>query len=735
MKIHMQRTESPRLKSSAVAFAVASVLANAALAQTESGSASALEEVVVTAERRVQSLQEVPISATVLSADSIEKMGINNVSQLQQVAPSLAINTYNRSTFVNIRGVGIAQSAPTSSPGVAFYIDGTFIPHEFTIGQSFYDLAAVEVLRGPQGTLTGQNSTGGAVYVRTPDPTTDGFSGFAEATGGNYDWRKVVAAVNIPMGDMFALRLAGTIDERDSFYTNLGPSSAKPGNVDFKGFRGALLFQPTDAFKVTLRYENYLNDTYHNAIKNRYDIVTSDPFTIEEDAESYFLQDGYRASAEITYDFSAVRLRLHSSYQDGFTEDLSDGDRTATAPPVGTTNGRIGYGKTDIQTFINEANVMSTGDGAFSWVVGAFTLDEDVDVILRRYNNSTTVIPPGAANSSTLALATNTSHSAFGQVGIKFLDRLELIAGARYSEDKQVYDRTRANPGTNVGVQESSQTTGRVALNWTAADDLLLYTSVAKGYKAGGVNLGATDPNFEPEKNLVVEIGSKTTLLDGHLRMNGDVFYSKYEDIQLISLRGTPPLPYTQNASEGKSYGVELELQGVFGGFAANLGFAYLNAEFANSNVLNLAERVNPNAPIPPDAANAILQRSTTVQSGQPLPFSPEITANAGIEYRIPIGNGSLTPRLQYAFVDSQFATPFKPSDYRYADITTVPSRNILDVRVTYAPVDALTIEAFATNVLDKTYVASQVQDSSTAFGGIIYGAPAQYGARVKYSF
>lgn len=715
--------------SSALALAIAATLSQSSFA-AEADNAAVLEEIVVTAERRTQSLQEVSISATVLSAESLVKMGVNNVSQLQQVAPSVAINTYNRSTFINIRGVGIAQSAPTSSPGVAFYIDGSFIPHEFTIGQSFYDLAAVEVLRGPQGTLTGQNSTGGAVYVRTPDPEFNKWSGFADITGGNYHQEKYIAAINVPMGDMFALRVAATHDERDSFYTNIGSSPATPGDVNFDGYRGSLLFQPMEAFKVMLRYEHYKNDTHHNAIKNRYDVVTKDPYTIEEDAHSFFQQNGYRSSAEITYDFSSVRLRWLTSYQDGYTEDLSDGDRTNTAPPLVANQGRLGYGKTDIKTLINEVNVISTGDSSLSWVVGAFSLDEEVDVILRRYTNSTTVIPPGAAASTTLALAENKSESVFGQVGFKFVPELELIAGARYSQDEQVYDRTRATPGVNVGIQESNQVTGRVALNWTPADDLLLYTAIAKGYKAGGVNLGATDPNYEPEKNLVIEVGSKTTVLDGHLRINGDVFYSRYKDIQLISLRGTPALPYTQN-SEGKSYGAELELQGVFGGFSTNFGISYLNAEFAEDDDLNLSERVNPTI-VP---SNAILNRSTRVVTGQTLPFSPKVTANLGMQYDFRFGDVTVTPRLQYSYVAKQLSTPFKPSDYLYDDITTVPSRNILDARLSVEPTDELRLEVFATNVLDKTYVASQVQDSSTALGGIIYGAPRQYGLRATYKF
>ena len=191
-----------------VSIAVAAALSGPVHAQN-AGQQDALEEVVVTAERREVSLQDVPASATVLTASSLAAQGSDNVIDLQQAAPSVSISTYNRSTFINIRGVGIAQSAPTSNPGVAYYIDGMFIPHEQFIAQSFYDIDTIEVLRGPQGTLTGQNSTGGALYVRTPAPDFDSFSGYVDQTIADYDWYRTVAALNAPLSETFAIRIAG----------------------------------------------------------------------------------------------------------------------------------------------------------------------------------------------------------------------------------------------------------------------------------------------------------------------------------------------------------------------------------------------------------------------------------------------------------------------------------------------------------------------------------------------
>src|SRR5262245_32896205 len=214
-----------------------------------------IDRVVITAERREEDAQDVAISATVFDGEALAEQGVNTLNDIQRVAPSLAINTFNRSTFVNIRGVGIAQSAPTSSPGVAYYIDGALIPHEQFIGQSFFDIGSVEVLRGPQGTLTGQNSTGGAMYVRSPAPEFGALNGYIEQTVGDFNWLKTQAAINAPIGEIAALRASFVSDARDSFTTNIGASRSQPGDANLVAGRLNLEVRPSDAWTFNLRYE------------------------------------------------------------------------------------------------------------------------------------------------------------------------------------------------------------------------------------------------------------------------------------------------------------------------------------------------------------------------------------------------------------------------------------------------------------------------------------------------
>jgi iron complex outermembrane receptor protein len=707
-----------------------------ASAATQPSADEGVGDIVITAERRTQNLQDVSISATVLTGNDLSERGVTEVHDLQQVAPSLAINTYNRSVFVNIRGVGIAQSAPTSNPGVAFYIDGQLVPHEFFIGQGFYDIGSLEVLRGPQGTLTGQNSTGGAIYIRSTAPEFDSFSGSLDASAGNYNAFRWVAAVGAG-DDIGAVRVAYLHDQRDSYTRNIGPSGTTPGNSNTDSIRVNIgLRSRDDTFHFNLRGEYFNTDTDNNAVKNRADLVTRNPRVIEEDAISFLRTRGYRISGEATWEFvPGIQARGLVSVQNGQVRDQVDGDRTATAPaipaglPASAANralfpGRVGLNLTDVRTFIGEANLMSTGHRRFNWVVGGFYMNDDVLVDLFRDNHNRRTF---VASDATISLdALNESKSVFGQVNFFASDVIELVAGARYSWDSQdlVIHQVQGpvlNPAP-VNSTSSSQLTGRLAVNLHLNNNLMLYGTASRGYKAGGNNSTPGQAPYTPETNTVYEAGVKSTMLGRHLRANLSVFYSDYRDIQLLS---TITLPITQNVPSGHAYGAELELTAHFGGFTGSLGGSYLHAEFGQAACLtNSGSRP---APIP-DPCPGVDQE---VPRGRTLPFSPKWTINAGAAYEIPLNSSemALTPRVQWSHLSSQFATPFPAVD------TIVPGRDVFDARLTWRINRRYSIEAFVDNFTNETYVASQVQNATSAIGGIIYGAPRTYGMRAIVNF
>lgn len=695
----------------AIATPAAAVHAqDTAPADAEGGNIQMLDEIRVTAERRSQNLQKVPIAATVITAEDIESRGLQNLHDMMQAAPSVSVNQVNRSLYINIRGVGIAQTAPTSSPGIAFYIDGQLVPQEQSISQSFYDLQSIEVLRGPQGTLTGQNSTGGALYVRTPAPDHDSTFGYVEQSLGDYGWSKSLGALNVGFNDNVALRVAAVREKRDSFTTNTGPSPSDPGNTDFTGVRANLALRGfDDRLTVNLRGEYYDSDTDNNAVKRWNDTVSSDPFSIQEDAISYMRQRGTRSSAEVNFALGdGLDLRWQSSWQDGETIDQADGDRTDTALPRPGT-GRVGYTNTQIENAIHEINLIRTSDGPVDWVVGGFLLDGRIDASVLRDNNST--VDFVSSTSTIVTEMRNNSKSVFGQANVRAGERSEVVIGARRSWDRQSYDRLVSPGGVGTTTLESAQTTGKVAFNYDFADNVMGYVSASKGYKAGGGNLPIAAESYGPETNYVYEAGLKSTLFDRRLRLNAATFYSDYRDMQLASLAGG--LPLTQNAASGKARGIELEAVALVGNASINAGIGWLDAEFGEDAVLQ----------------NTLTNANEIAYKGDVLPFSPEVTFNAGFQYDIELGGKLLTPRLQYTYVSESYSTPFQ------SERTRISSRSVVDAKLSLRYNDSLSFDAFVNNLFDDTYSTMQLMNASSADGGTLYGAPRHYGVRVRYDF
>ncbi len=714
-------------------IALASAVAVPAAAQD--GAASSNDgTIVVTAERRATDVQDIPIAVTVLDAESLQETGTATLEGLQQVAPSLSINNNLRSTFVNIRGVGTSNSNPTGSSGVAIYLDGVLLKQDFFITQSFFDIGSVEVLRGPQGTLTGQNSTGGAIYLRSPAPEFGEFSGSLELTAGNYDAYRAVAALNLGLSDNVAIRIAGMHDERDSFTTNLGPSPSTPGNVNMDSARiNIALRSNDDELNVNLRGEYF--DSYNDniAVKNRFDPVSSDPYEISEDAISFQDQHGYRLSLEANYNFSNdMTLRVIGSLQDGSTRETGDGDRSDTAspipaglPPTGANRalypGRSGINFNENRTYLGEVNLISPSDSDLTWVIGAFYMHDTLDTILNTDFYNTSYI----SGQSLFDLSTvSESKSVFGQFGWFVTDNVELIGGLRHSwNDQELTTAAIAGfttpPFTGVNNTSSTAWTGKVGINYFASDDVMLYITGSKGFAAGGNNPVAGQPGFAPEVNYVVELGAKTTLWDRRLRLNSAVFYSDHQNLQAQATTGFPPLPKVENTGAARTYGVEVEAMLNVGGFSGNVGVTWLDSQYSESSCIDNSIPVDFSDP-------SCAGRTQLVQVGFPRPYAPDWTVNAGLQYEFLLSDEmSLTPRVQLSHKSSQTTQPFPTLIY-----STLPARTVIDARLTWAINDAISIDAFVNNLTDETYIAAQLQTTTSADGGYVYGAPRTYGVR-----
>lgn len=730
-----------------LALVVAGPVLAASTAEEEAGAAvdegsGKLNDIVVTAERRTQNLQDVAISATVLTAADLAERGVRDIRDIQQIAPSVVISNSSRSVFINIRGVGIAQSAPNSVPGVAFYLDGQFIPHEQLIGASLYDIGSIEVLRGPQGTLTGQNSTGGAIYMRTPAPNFGEFSGMVKQTVGSYASYKTELAVNIPLGDSVAVRVSAVHDERDSFTRNIGSSLSQPGDYNLNGVRANLAFE-SGRFFLNLRGEYWKSTSGGLVFKNRNDVISANPYVIEQSGQTFFNQRSARAQIDMRYDVTdGIQVKSLTTWLDGYTKEQNDlaqnnavpnGTGFFTAPPPPFSTGVVNL-FTGFETFTTEVDILSTGNGPVQWVAGGFYMKDDVPGSSFIDNFNTTIVAPNLHLFD--FLTANRSKSLFANVNWRVNDHWELQVGARHSWDKQRFPintflgmTPTAGPlapllASTLNRSSKFQAwTGKIGVNYHVDDSTMVYLTASKGYKAGGLQLLGGAP-FRPEKNIVEEFGIKTELLDKHLRLNADVFHSAYKNIQILSTLGGAPI--NQNAAPAEIWGGEIELTGQFDGLGFNIGGSVLNAKFDKAQCLNNVYKPggSPTLCTGPQAGNDF------VAKGSRMPFSPKLTFNAGVQYEFAVSpDVSVTPRLQWSHISKQNTTPFQRVE------NLLDRRDVVDARLGIKVRDRYRVDLFMNNLTDQTFAAAQTQQTLLGSGGIIYGPRRQYGGSLSVEF
>jgi iron complex outermembrane recepter protein len=710
-------------------------------ADSQSAGAQELQEVVVTAQRRSENLQQVPISAVARSGDELVTEGVYNSQSLPNLTPSLSIQpSTTGATYVNIRGVGLQQTNPASSQGIAFYLDGVFEPQYNNGVDTFYDIGDVEVLRGPQGTLVGSNADGGAIFINSVKPSFDQVKGYVEQTVGRFADYRTEGAINLPISDMFAARVSFVRETENSFTSNVGeqpptgvlPSNNnQPGNVDYSQGRIQLSFKPSDSFISTLRFEAYSSsndgaaskpdmanftaaknpefnapayDPYAAAIQNR-------PFVIDYNYPQYFSVQGSRIGLTSVWNITdAIEVKSVTGYSSAHEKDSDDIDQSSA--PGNFTEVRANYYHTTTQ----EIDVLSTSNNPFQWVAGLYYFDSS-DPLILTFND-----PPPTPSVVADVTSKHRSEAGFVSGTYKFTDQWALALGARYSADQLPFDEfvcTGFPQPCGSYSTSDTKTTWSAKLTYQITPDTLVYASGSSGYKAGGVNLqipdiGFTPPAFKPETNTVEEVGIKTTVLDNHLRLNLDGYNSNYNNYQIQQFLGG--LPATQGPGKARIYGAEAEAIGVFDALRFDAGASYLHATVSQD--FTYLQNFGP---------------AVAVTSGTELPYAPKYQFNVGVQYSIPVYEGKLTPRLQYQYQASQYviitheALPGPDQE--------LPSHGTLDGHLTYAMADRWSVEAYMSNITNKIYVATiQLSPQPTA-NGLLYGAPRQYGARLTYRF
>jgi iron complex outermembrane receptor protein len=693
---------------------------------------AAIPDIVITAQRRSERLDRVPIAASVIAGSDIGQRGITNLNDLAGQAPAFSIQNLGLQSYVNIRGVGLQATNPSTSSGVAVYSDGFFVAHETAIGDPYYDVERIEILRGPQGTLVGQSSTGGAMFVNSVRPSFEKVTGYLQATAGSYNSYRGEGALNLPASDRLAIRLAGHIDKKDSFSTNISQttSSFQPGGYDGFSARIGVKWKPTDALDIYVKSEigerhgdgligkpfGELDGTSLSSIGHP---ELRDPFTVSYNSPSFDKYRVWRTSAELNWNLSdSLTLRSLSGYQRQHSSYLFDQDFNDAASQTLTQDLRE-------VTFEQELNLISHGTGPFNWVIGAFYLRDTYPVLLM--NN----VGPVIVNIN--AYPVEHSYAAFAQGTYDLTRRWQIQLGVRYNVNNKTLSGSSSttipaapflnSSGPLSGTAKSREPTGKIALNYFPDDNTTLYVSASRGFKAGGTN-PVSPLVFRPEKINAYEAGVKARLLN-RIRLTGAVFYYDYTDMQLSLLSSDPGAAAIgqaaiTNAPKATVYGAEIEVNARLARLVLNGGIGYTHSKI---DELTAA-----------DARN--LAAGPQNLAGRPLAYAPAWTVNAGATYTVPLPVGALSARVQYSYTDRQFATPFQLVSASYSPLNgfagvndVAGARNLIDAHLTLRLNNGIAIEVFGTNLGDARYVAG------TDLGTAIFGAPRQFGGRLTYSF
>ncbi|WP_395672009.1 TonB-dependent receptor [Phenylobacterium sp.] len=708
-----------------------------AFAQTEAAQTdSALEEVVVTAQRRAENLQEVPIAATALTGDDLREKAITRLIDLQAATPSLSIVDAGITQAVNIRGIGLASDSPNVTAGVATYVDGLFQP-PIVQSNSFYDLGSIEVLRGPQGTLVGSNSTGGAIFINSRNPVIGETGGYAEGSISNYDGRAAEGAVNIPVTDQFAARVAAFGRRRDSFSEDVGPFDNKAGRLSEYGARLGFLWDP-GAFQALLKLQ------FNDRRTGGYDYRPAPgtlfaPFrvggirTLSYDTPTSRKERADSAGLELRHEFdNGVVLRSLSGWQWKSIQNVNDVD--ASQAPITAGGETVQDYFAGERQLSQEFNLISPTSGPFDWILGAYYQRNNIKV--RIYNDQAgflTDIEPDNARTTT---------GVFAQGNYELTPDLEVQLGARYSHYKATGSgEVRIGRGIPIfppnglpvsdlsGSHSDSKVTGKAAINWKFAPENLLYAFVARGYKPGGFNSVASE--FGPETVMSYETGWKSTFMDRRVRTQLTAFYNKYNDFQFNVVEPTTGFSGVENVSNVTLKGIEAQVQGRFGGFGFDANLAYLQSRLSELTFINtrrlpsgtLGPQCPAGAPSNPPVCFDYGPYTETTGDGPNL-YAPKWTYSVSAEYEFQLANEtSLTPRLNYGYVGRQYTY------IGYSPLSDLlASRGLLSGSITLRRGD-WRVEVYGTNLTDKEYVAGQLGENE------FYGPPREYGLRLGMTF
>lgn len=721
-------------------------VAQSAVAAGEAEDSGQLEEIIVTAQKRSENLQKVPISVTAVTGAAIADAQINNIQGLANSIPNVQINSFSNSpdsAVFTIRGIGVNDADPYVGTTVSVIVDGVVVGVNTAALLSLFDIDRVEILRGPQGTLFGANTTGGAVNVITKQPTGE-FGGEVQVIYGNYNRLDLNAAVNFPITDSLAGKVSILHTGSDGFFRNYG-DGRRLGERNITQLRGYL----------KLDHGNYDATVIGEYGRSRNGSQTS--VTIANPGDALFVpgetaglinyKRGFSGDQPDANDRDSYSLTLTQNLETGIGKLVSitnynDYDNDLFSDDDGTTRVLLQtHRQITHKQFSQELrnHVDLTDDvqmilgGFYLWQKYQLLQDTKLDGFLRGLGQ------PQTQNQK------NWSASGFAQFYANVSDSLRIQAGIRYSYERTTATSTTANttpcgdftcvgPGAALSSFDDPIAAGtfitasgkkswknvgyKIGLDYQASPTTLLYGYYARGFKSGGftgrIAVAEDIGPYNPEHVDTFEIGAKMDLLDKRLRLNAGAFYNLYKDMQIVQNLTFPSGANSaaiRNAGSAKSKGFELEVTALpFDGLTLSGSLAYLDAYYTDFIL-------NPSAP-PASQVNF---------RGQPLMNAPKWNASAGFSWKAPVAGGQITATGQYNYTSSKFAA--------FANLPTdrIGPVDLVNGSLSWSPAsDDWSIGIWGRNLFKEEYYGQKLTLPGVGILASL-GTPREFGVDFKY--
>jgi iron complex outermembrane receptor protein len=688
-----------------------------------------LEEIIVTAQKREQSLQETAVSITAFSGEALRQLNLTNSVDVASQTPNFSIGTpvgAGNNPSIVLRGVGLNDFNDNNESNIAVYVDEIYQSAMAGLTFQLFDVERVEVLRGPQGTLYGRNATGGLVHYVTKRPTSD-FDLYGDLTFGSYSQVKFEGAVGGGSETVMA-RLSVATNQADGYVDNR--VGKDPNDADNIALRGQILFQLSEQWSVLLNAHYSDSDALAAAYQHEGTAGDGFDFFGYQDTDGDAWAGDYDRTGPLKIENSGAFIDLNWQGEQIGMKWITGVASVEKFHQEDTDAGNVDFGAGSLvrPDFAAETDQLTSELRFFGeserlhWVAGVYYFDNEVDGSGTRLDLSGLFDVDFHVD----YLQETTSIAAFGQLDYALNERWELTGGIRFTNEEKdfTYINTETNfdafvyefsPATAGDLSEISEDvlSGRVGVNFHASDDLMFFGNISTSFKSGGFNSGFLDPSlelenlpFDKEELVSYEVGMKSTFAGGRMRFNATAFYYDYTDLQALSFEGVSS--FISNASDASITGAEFELfANPTDALEIGLGLGLLDA-----------------------TADGIGLPDGTVLEDSNLVLAPDVQFNAIGRYTIPIGESALVLQLDTNYSDEVFF------DIKNQDVARQSSYWVWNGSISYRFNDHFDLSVWGKNLFEEDYKVYTFD--FTGFFGLnqqMYGPPRWYGVTLRYQY